>query len=148
MKVCSKCELGYPKPFEDYFSKKPGAPDGLQYTCKKCHNIYVKEHYCKNKVSYKRRANLRNKTVRHDNRQFIWDFLKEHPCVDCGEKDPIVLEFDHINNDKTANVSRLVSEGHPLEKVKLEISKCEVRCANCHKRKTAKQFNYYQGIKL
>lgn len=29
------------------------------------------------------------------------------------------------------------------EKVKTEIAKCEIRCANCHAVKTAKQFGWY-----
>jgi hypothetical protein len=61
--------------------------------------------------------------------------------VDCGETDIIVLQFDHVRGKKTNAVSKLVSMGYGLDTIKEEINKCEVRCANCHTRRTYKQFN-------
>ncbi len=69
---------------------------------------------------------------------YIWRYLSDHKCIDCGEKDPIVLEFDHIR-DKTFTISS-IGRDRTLGEVKKEIEKCEVRCANCHRRKTARQF--------
>lgn len=59
--------------------------------------------------------------------------------MDCGETDPIVLEFDHINNDKLDNVCALATSAVALERLKNEIEKCEVVCSNCHRRRTAKR---------
>lgn len=72
---------------------------------------------------------------------FITDYLSKHPCVDCGECDVIVLEFDHLDNKKHA-VSRL--KGCSLERVRAEIAKCQVRCCNCHRRRKAEQFGSYR----
>jgi hypothetical protein len=57
--------------------------------------------------------------------------LAEHPCVDCGETDPVVLEFDHVRGKKKFNISgnAYAKSDQELEK---EIAKCEVRCRNCH----------------
>jgi hypothetical protein len=145
MKICSKCNFDYSAPLEDFFSKKKSSPDGFQSECKSCHNKYVSEHYNNNKDYYKNKAAKRNKPIRLQNLQFVMDYLKEHPCIDCGETDPIVLEFDHIGL-KVKAISRLVSDYSSIDKIKKEITQCEVRCANCHKRKTAKQFNYYKDI--
>lgn len=65
------------------------------------------------------------------------EYLSAHPCVDCGENDPIVLEFDHVRGVKTSEVYNLaVKRGWAWKRVLTEIAKCEVRCANCHRRVT------------
>jgi hypothetical protein len=53
-------------------------------------------------------------------------------CVDCGIKNHIVLDFDHLR-DKKYNVSQMVRDGFPWKVIKKEIEKCEVVCANCHR---------------
>ena len=77
------------------------------------------------------------------NQSRLTDFLKQHPCVDCGENDIIVLEFDH-RADKSENVSRAVSQGWSWKRIMTEINKCDVRCRNCHVRRTNKQHNSYK----
>ena len=85
--------------------------------------------------------------MRIENLQKVVNYLKEHPCVDCGETDPIVLEFDHIR-DKHKEISRLISDGVSFEMIQKEIEKCEVRCANCHRKRTAIQLGWYLDIVL
>lgn len=147
MKVCSKCGYDYPAPLSIHFSKKSDTADGLQFSCKKCHSQYLKSHYNENKSYYKDKAHVRNKEIRITNLQFVMDYLKEHPCVDCGEKDPLVLEFDHLR-DKTKEISRMVRDSVSVEVISKEIEKCEVRCCNCHRRKTIVQFGWYKDIQL
>jgi len=99
---------------------------------------------------YQNDPRLRQRVYQHRvknyarNRQFLADYLAEHPCVDCGENDPLVLDFDHVRGKKKQNVSRMVVDGYCLKTLLKEISKCEVRCANCHRRKSAKQLNYHK----
>jgi phage-related protein len=79
------------------------------------------------------------------NREWVLAYLLEHPCVDCGEGDPIVLHFDHRDGQKKyKGVSFLVKKGRSLEVIKSEVEKCDVRCANCHMRRTAKQFGWWK----
>jgi hypothetical protein len=70
------------------------------------------------------------------------EYLLEHPCVDCNEDDILVLEFDHVRGVKRAAVGVMANAGASIESLKAEIAKCEVRCANCHRRKTIKQLNW------
>lgn len=73
----------------------------------------------------------------------LWEYLVVHPCVDCAEPDPIVLEFDHVERSKKrASVAFLARSGYPWSTVLNELAKCEVRCANCHRRRTAEQFDW------
>lgn len=145
IKHCTKCNEAYKSPLSNYFHKKAGTPDGYQYVCKRCVRQMHATHYLENIDYYKEKAIKHNAEYRLRNLQYIVDYLKQHPCVDCGESDPVVLEFDHIG-DKEYDVSKLNHSS--FETLLEEIAKCEVRCANCHRRKTAKQFNYYEGIKL
>jgi len=64
-------------------------------------------------------------------------YLRDHPCVDCGISDPLVLEFDHVSGMKRASVSQLTRQALPTKTIDEEIGKCQVRCANCHRRRTA-----------
>ena len=73
------------------------------------------------------------------------DYLATHSCVDCGESDIIVLQFDHVRGKKRGNVSSLARQGVSLDIVIMEIKKCEIRCANCHVRKTAKEQGWYKA---
>ena len=93
----------------------------------------------KKKGAYKER-NKRNKRIRTaENTAYRNNYLKTHPCVDCGEGNPVVLEFDHVRGAKKKELSRMWTTGYALETIKEEIEKCEVRCRNCHAIKTAKQ---------
>lgn len=81
------------------------------------------------------------------NLQYCQEHLDSHSCVDCGEKDIVVLQFDHVRGKKRGNVSSLARAGHPLSVIQKEIAKCEIRCANCHVRKTAKEQGWYKAQK-
>jgi hypothetical protein len=77
---------------------------------------------------------------------FAYDYLLAHPCVDCGEVDPVVLDFDHTNPaTKSREVSWFIRR-RDLVGLKAEIAKCEVRCANDHRRKTARDLGYARWL--
>jgi len=65
--------------------------------------------------------------------------LLSHPCVDCGEPDPIVLDFDHVRGEKFLGIAELIVRGFAMKVIIAEMKKCEVRCANCHRRITHKR---------
>lgn len=63
-------------------------------------------------------------------------------CVDCGNDNPLLLDFDHT--DPTAKLRR-VSELTRLHSMREEAAKCELRCANCHRLKTWLKDDYRAG---
>lgn len=72
----------------------------------------------------------------------INEYLLAHPCVDCRESDIRCLEFDHRDpSTKVCAVSKMISDQRAWPDILAEIEKCDVRCANCHRRRTAEQFN-------
>lgn len=111
----------------------------MPYKNKKKRKKFAKEHYEANKEKYKKRAIRHNKKARERNRNYVLEYLKSHPCIDCNEGDIIVLEFDHVKDKKVSEISKAASAGWSLERLKKEIEKCEVRCANCHRRATHKR---------
>jgi hypothetical protein len=66
-------------------------------------------------------------------------------CVDCGESDVCVLDFDHVG-EKTATITQLVRREASLQRLRDEIARCEVRCANCHRRRTAISRGHYRAL--
>lgn len=101
-----------------------------------------------NDPSVKERLREKNKIGVEENRQAVWDYLKLHPCIDCGEGDPTVLEFDHRDPaEKSRTVCDMARARFSWDKIEAEIAKCDVRCANCHRRRTAKQFGYNATVK-
>lgn len=110
--------------------------------CRPCCRAYGKEHYARDRASYVRRARARRKTERPRISALIDEYLRSHPCVDCGERELAVLDFDHRDRaEKELAVGRLKTTG-TWSRILREIAKCDVRCANCHRRRTAAQFNW------
>ena len=68
------------------------------------------------------------------NRLFLLAVLEASGCADCGEDDPVVLEFDH-RRDKRGRIASLVHVAG-LQRLADEVAKCDVRCVNCHRLRT------------
>ncbi len=115
---------------------------GLQSKCKPCNRIYQRSHYLANKPDYIAKAAVWMAVRRDRNALRILEYFSRHPCVDCREGDPIVLQFDHVRGEKVREVSEMLRNGTPWEKIETEIAKCDVRCANCHWRRHAKAIGW------
>ncbi len=125
-KRCSKC--GLTKPLSEF------ARRGLGYHshCKECGRQYIREHYQENKEYY-----LDKNKRKQDRLTEIVRAAKSKPCADCGQILPYyVMDFDHIDGeDKVAEINALM-RSRSIKRVVEEIAKCEVVCANCHRKRT------------
>jgi hypothetical protein len=95
----------------------------------------------------KERQNEYKQKVRRNTRIMVLRYLHQKGCECCGCKDPRVLEFDHLDpKKKKASIAVLISQGYSWanEKLRREIRKCRVLCANCHRLHTIEQQGYYQ----
>ena len=131
-KICTKCDKE--KPLSQYSKKREGK---LHSWCKGCVSENSKAHYQANKTNYMKRNTARKEAAR----DYVYNYLLTHPCVDCGEKDLVVLEFDHQGN-KEYNIHRMIPSGATPQALQKEIDKCEVVCANCHRKRTARSQNW------
>ncbi len=84
----------------------------------------------------------RDRAMRQAAAAYVTQVKESTPCMDCGRKFPAVaMDFDHLK-DKVAAVARMVGCGYKLELIKVEIEKCELVCACCHRIRTARRKEY------
>jgi len=132
MKTCSLCQIPKPK---SSFNKNKTKRDGYQTICKLCSRAKSARYYQRNRENHIKLVATRKRLIVAENKKRVLEYLRDNPCKDCGEDDPIVLEFDHLR-DKLVDVSVAVYQGWPWWRIEKEIDKCEIACANCHKRRT------------
>jgi hypothetical protein len=109
-----------------------------------CRRAKIREHYRSNRPYYIAKARKRREKTVRQVRDWIISYLADNPCVDCGEGDIVVLEFDHLDPEtKDKPVAVLARSGFSLKRVQAEIAKCDVRCANCHRRRTHTQRGWW-----
>ncbi len=107
----------------------------MPYGDKKDQAACAKRHYERNKDIIKKRARKFKNASRARNSKHLKQYLAVHPCVDCGEDDIRVLDFDHVRGEKDGAVTKLANSPVSVERLRAEIDKCEIRCANCHRKK-------------
>lgn len=139
-KICTKCSIE--KSLEE-FTWKSKKNNKRNTKCKPCLQAYNAEWYKRNPFS-QRNATKRYRQSTYENLlREKFEYLAAHPCVDCGESNPLKLTFDHIDpSTKTNNISTMIAfKTYSWDAILGEISKCEVRCGSCHLFRTHKQFN-------
>lgn len=117
---------------------------GKRYRCREHYREYQRQWYEANKDKHKARTDRRRKKYRQKSQQLILEHLTKNPCVDCGEKDPLCLHFDHVRGEKIMEISRMINRQTPIPVLLDEVAKCEVRCANCHQRRTARVSGWWK----
>ncbi len=116
--------------------------------CLDCRRAGIRRHYAANRPYYLAKAKARQRRVNAENRAWLISYLLEHPCIDCGMADIRVLEFDHRDRDtKVLAVAVLACDGYSLDRVKAEVAKCVVRCANCHRIRTHEQRGWWGAVR-
>ena len=134
LRRCGRCAES--KPLDDFAWRRIQKRQRDNY-CRPCRAAYKQEHYQKHRQRYIDQARERNLRERATRVEFLMSYLEEHPCVDCGETDLLVLEFDHLHHKSFG-----IADGLRFRRwhaVLEEIAKCEVVCANCHRRRTARR---------
>lgn len=140
MKKCKRCNET--KSLSE-FHKNSAKLDGVQTSCKSCRKKENAVHYSKTKEQHVDKRKTSALAILNANRRVVYDYLNSHPCIDCGNTDWRVLEFDHVRDAKEFNISSLIG-GYKKERLLAEMEKCDVRCANCHRLVTASRLNSWR----
>ena len=136
LRRCSRC--GERRPIFAFPFRNFNAGERAYY-CRACQAAYRHGHYVANRGDYMTRAMTEAQLKREDMLLRVFEYLRQHPCVDCGETDIRKLEFDHRDRStKTMAVTSMIGR-RTWEAIQHEIAKCDVRCANCHRKRTAEQ---------
>jgi hypothetical protein len=138
-KLCPTCSTI--RPARD-FNLNKARPDGLNSQCKECKRVVQRNWYAKNKARHVKNVARRRRAAETELIKRVLLYLQCHPCVDCGETNPVLLDFDHVRGKKINSICNLISRGYGWNAIAAEIEKCEVRYCRCHRLRTARQFGY------
>ena len=131
------CGCPVPQPLENF----PIAKGKRENWCRACKNKYHRKYYRANAP----RKHGRRKRRRIERREMI-NMVKSAPCMDCGVSfDPVCMDFDHREGEekhpamtrKNGYMAMSQFAGtYSDEVVALELAKCDVVCACCHRMRT------------
>lgn len=130
--LCPRCERDLA---EENFGWRTSERLRRKAYCKDCTRAYANDHYQKNRVKRLEQISSANKKTRLANLDRLSEYKAEQSCADCNERNPVVLEFDHLR-DKVECVSIMARNGYRWDRILAEMGKCEVVCANCHRKRT------------
>lgn len=130
MKKCPACKET--KPYSE-FPKNKDKKDGLGCHCRGCKKVYQARWYRRNSTRHKANTRKRAKEYYDSTQVFLSGIKARRGCVDCGEMNPVVLDFDHVRGKKVFVLARASIIQPSFPKLTKEILKCEIRCANCHR---------------
>lgn len=144
IKTCTNCHIK--KPESDFFLRDL-ASNVRHSSCKSCYGrkrlTYAESHYKRYGDEYRARALIRKKLIKERLQELLIEYLRDKSCEMCGFDDIRALDFDHIDPaSKNFGIARAISNGCAWNKILLEIEKCRILCANCHRIRTAKQYNW------
>lgn len=144
LKRCRAC--GQLKPHGE-FHRKRNSKDGIQGRCKLCNIESAKRFHAENTEHCRDRIRERASRLRRAEKLRLLQYLFGAECIDCGERNPLLLEFDHLR-DKTMEVAEMANRGLPWSVILAEIEKCDVVCANCHRMRTYERANTFRVATL
>jgi hypothetical protein len=154
---CTKCGTIHPLD-EEHFRRDPRYAKGFKTWCNDCTNDLTRrgmnKRYAtdekfrervKRRVREWRKAHPEKRRKGDSKRRalakaFVQEYLRSHPCIDCGESDPVALDFDHRNQKaKRYCIGAGIAGGILPESLLKEMEKCDIRCSNCHRKKHARE---------
>lgn len=133
---CRTCKTWKPKEEFSYRDVERGL---LQYDCRQCAQQHRRNSYTNHRETPRLSNDEWTRRAVEAAKEYVYEYLATHPCVDCGNNNVLTLTFDHVRGTKRGTLADMVGRGRSLETIKEEIGKCEVVCFNCHMRREHKR---------
>ena len=97
--------------------------------------VYMRRWYRENKAKHQGWVRQRSTKYKIKIKQWLTDYKASLQCGRCGEDHPACLDFHHRDPaSKEFNLAEAVGRCPSLQRLIREIGKCEVLCANCHRK--------------
>lgn len=141
LRRCTRC--GRLKPLVAFAWHRRSKGQRNHY-CRPCQSEYGKQHYAANKARYLELEAKRKRARAEKRMRYILEYFEANPCADCGEDDPLVLEFDHVKG-KSFDIGSGLPDRN-WQSILREIARCEVVCANCHRRRTVQRLGTVRAL--
>lgn len=92
---------------------------------------YDKEYYAKNRE--RRLAQIKHR--KNEMKKYVHNLKLQHSCKYCGENHPAALDFHHRDPEqKELSINDVIKAGWSFDRLVAEIEKCDIICANCHRK--------------
>jgi hypothetical protein len=120
----------------EFYTKNYGRrrKDGSTYSCLStyCKECHIQRAAARSRAHYSERGSKIRKN------RALMRRMKDVPCADCGNRfHPVCMDFDH--RDPALKTRGLAAMAHQsTDTILVEIAKCDVVCANCHRIRTAR----------
>jgi hypothetical protein len=141
------CRKGHPyTPENTVWIKSKRTFDGITRNCRQCYQDKLQRRYAESGYHERQAEKSKQWRERHpekyreayrrdqeEKKQILLD-ARQGGCIRCGEKDPSCLDFHHRNGkiDKLGHIGVFRKFG--TQRLLNEIAKCDVLCANCHRK--------------
>lgn len=143
MKTCNKCSQE--KSLDDFRWRNKDRGIKQSY-CAECRKVMDRERF--KTPDRRKKIYETKKRLQESKKDLVWSFLVGASCVDCGNDNPVVLEFDHIESNKYMEISLMMRNLHADSSIIEEIEKCEIVCANCHRIRTATRAGSWRHARM
>ena len=115
MKRCARCKQWKD---EEEFNWRYQGKGIRQSICRQCSQGQRREHYERHTEEVKEKSRATRNKARHEAEVFVYEFLSNSRCADCGEYDFSVLTFDHVRGKKKLEISTMMAQGYSIDAIK------------------------------